>query len=294
MPSAAPEPLLEAEDLRVDVDGVPACDGLTLRTTGRCVLVLGAPRALFEAVVGEAPPQRGALLVRGVPAREAARRGIIAGAAAGAPLPPRWTVEEYVTWSARLAGASLAGARARAQAAIAALELGPLAKTPTSALVVHARRGAIVASALATGAEILALDDPLGGLAEDAAASFGAILGRALADRPWIVFAPRMPLRLPLALQADEAIVTRGGARVEAQGRPVELASAERRFAARLIGSTEALGPLLAERGASLEPRGERWMLDLGGEMSTSELMALCDRSSVAVLELVPVSRALS
>ena len=54
-----PEPLLLVEDLRVDVDGVPACDGLTLRTSGDRVLVLGAPRAFYEAVCGVRPVVRG-------------------------------------------------------------------------------------------------------------------------------------------------------------------------------------------------------------------------------------------
>ena len=55
MSEASAEPLLKIEDLRVDVDGVPACDGLTLQTRGERVLVLGAPRVLFEATCGLRP-----------------------------------------------------------------------------------------------------------------------------------------------------------------------------------------------------------------------------------------------
>ncbi|MBX3219716.1 MAG: hypothetical protein KF795_04300 [Labilithrix sp.] len=290
---ARPEPLLFADDLRVDVDGVPACDGLSFKTTGEHLLVLGAPRAVFDAATGLASVVRGGLSVRGRPAAEAAAAGLIAGAPREPPAPPRWTVTEYVQWSARLAGVPAFEARASAEAAIAKLQLRAMAKTELARLVAHARRATIVAAAIATCAEVIALEDPLGGLADELVAPYAKVLAEALADRAWIVFAPRMPLTNPLAAAADEAIVATA-LRTEAQGPPAELVAAERRFVARMDGPLDAVAPALAARGASIEAHGAHLVVDLGASMTTSELVAVCDGANVSVIELVPAFRALS
>ncbi len=285
--------LLAAEDLRIDVDGVPACDGLSFRTTGEHVLVLGAPRALFEATTGIAAVVRGTLAVRGIPAARAARAITIAGAAHDPPLPPRWSVVDYVSWSARLAGVPSAEARAAAEASIAKLHLEALARTELARLVPHARRATTVAAALATHAEVIAIEDPLGGLPDDVVPTYAAILAEALADRAWIVFAPRLPLASPLAQQADEAIVA-GALRVDAQGAPAELVAAERRFVARLDGPADAALEAIVARGAQVDVFGAHVVIDLGHALTPGELVAVCDAAGVALVELVPVARALT
>src|ERR1700722_1964053 len=98
--------LLSASSVRVDVDGVPALDGLSLATTGDKVLVLGAARALFEAAAGLRSVLRGDLGVDGRPPKEAAREAAVACAPLDPPLPGRWTLMQYVHWSARLVGYS--------------------------------------------------------------------------------------------------------------------------------------------------------------------------------------------
>jgi ABC-type multidrug transport system ATPase subunit len=288
-----PEPLLVAEDVRVDVDGVPACDGLTFRTNGDRVLVLGAPRVLFEATTGLANVLRGGLAVRGLPARQAASSVLVAGAAMEPPLPPRWTIAEYVQWSARLAGMAAGAARSSADVAIAKMLLGPMATTELSRLVKHARRATIVAAALATGAEVIALDDPLGGLPDEAAQSYARVLSDALADRSVLVFAPRIPLSSPLAQMADEAILVTGE-RALLQGPPTSLAATERRFVVRMSGPVESVLPVLSSRGVTVEVQGAQLVIDLGQSMTTRELVDICDGHSVAVVELVPAFRALT
>jgi ABC-type taurine transport system ATPase subunit len=283
--------LLVAEDVRVDVDGVPAVDGLTLRTTAERVLVLGAARALFEAATGQRAVVRGRLAVRDLAADDAVRSGIVAGAALDPPLPPKWTPTEYVVWSARLAGHPKPEAAARAKEALARFRLEPLAATALGRLVPHARRGVVVAAALATGAAVLALEDPIGGLPEEMARSFAKILVSALEGCSWMVFAPRIPLTSPLAMHAEEAIVV-SGARVDAHGAPAEIAAAERRFVARVQGPVDAFARLLAARGVRLQQDGARVVLDLVDGVSTSELLRLAVESNVTVVELHPVARA--
>ena len=101
-----------------------------------------------------------------------------------------------------------------------------------------------------------------------------------------------MPLTSPLALHADEAIVA-SSSRVEAQGPPAELAAASSRFIARVHGSMEGLAAQLQRRGVGVEIQGGQVVFDLNGAVSTSELIEMCAASDVAIVELVPVARAL-
>jgi ABC-type taurine transport system ATPase subunit len=285
--------LLVAEDLRVDVDGVPTVDGLTLRTSGERVLVLGAPRALFEATCGLRTIARGRIVVRDTPAIDAVRARTIAGAAMDPPLPPKWTPAEYVAWSARLAGIARAEATANAKEALDKLQLSTLATMQLGRLVPHARRGVVIAAAMATGAPVLALEDPIGALPEEMARSFATVLARALEGRSWIVFAPRISLTSPIAGAAEEAIVA-SSARVDAQGAPAEIAAAERRFALRVHGPLAAFGALLAQRGVKMQEDGARVVVDLGASVTTSDLLRIATEAKVTVVELHPVARALA
>lgn len=255
------------------------------------MLLLGAPGIVFAAATGLAPVARGSLEVRGRAPVDAVRTGLVAGAAHEPPLPPKWTLTEYVTWSARLAGATSPARRARE--AIAELKLVALATTRLGKLVPHARRAAVVAAALATGAEMIVLEDPLGGLPDDLATAYAELLVGALATRSWLVVAPRMPLGLALAGAADEAIVVGGGTRVDAQGEPRALAAAARRFVGRIDGATEAIAPAVAEAGGSVEAHGSAHVvLELGPTLTTAGFFAICAAADVAVLELVPAVHA--
>jgi ABC-2 type transport system ATP-binding protein len=287
------EPLVFAEDLRVDVDGVPACDGLTLRTTGDRVLVLGASRALFEALTGLRPVVRGALRVRGTDAGVAAREGTVAGAPLDPPLPPKWTALEYVVWSARLAGHKAADARALAKAAIARVQLGPMAPLPLGRMVPHARRAVALAAALATGAAVLVVEDPLTNLPEEIARTWARVLVHSLEESAWVILASRVSLTSPLALNAAEALVVSASG-LDAQGPPAEIANARHRFVARINGQLDALQAKLTARGATVDVQGAQVMLDLGESVTTAELLGMATEADVTIVEMVPVARALS
>ena len=287
------EPLLLAEDLRVDVDGVPAHDGLTLRTSGERVLVLGAPRALFEALAGLRPVRRGSLRVRGTGAATAVVAGVVAAAPLDPPLPPKWTAIEYVTWSARLSGRTARDARGLATKAIARVQLGAIATQPLAPMVAHARRGVVVAAALATQPQVMILEDPLRGLPEETARTWAEILVSALEELPWAVLASHIALTSPLAIATDEALVV-SSSRVDAQGPPAEIAAAHHRYVARIHGGLEALAAKLAERGARIDVQGAQVLLDLGESLTTAELLRMAGETDVTIVEMVPVARALT
>jgi ABC-type Na+ transport system ATPase subunit NatA len=289
------EPLLAASSLRVDVHGVPAIDGLSVTSTGERVLVLGAASAMFEAAAGLRAAVRGGLRVEGRVPIEAVRARVVAGAPLDPPMPPRWTVHEYVTWSARLAGHSRAVAKDLAGDALSRMVLGVLAKKRLGTAVTSVRRATVLAAALATGAMTLLVEDPISGLPAETVPQFTRVAARAMADRRTIFFAGRMRLESPVALAADEAIVI-FGSHVVAQGAPAEIAASDRTFAVRVVGEVRAFAEALKAAGGQLRGGvdGEgrsRLSVDLG-PLATCDLLRIAAASKAVVIDLRPISLA--
>jgi ABC-type multidrug transport system ATPase subunit len=296
-------PLLEASRARIDAGGVAVVDGLTLRTSGERVLVLGAARALFEAASGLVPLTHGMLAVRGRSPLDGVRAGAVAGAPLDAPLPPDWSARTYVTWSARLAGApagASGGVTARVDDALARMELGAVADAKLARATPALRRATAIAAALATGASIVLLEDPLASLDDDAARHLARVTAAALEGRAWALFAPRVSLGSALTAAADEAIVV-VGSDVGAQGAPRELAARDRRYAlevhgdaAALIAALEAHGATVdAPRAATTAPRRlSRIVVDLARDQTTRDLLAGAEAVGAVIVDLRPIARA--
>jgi ABC-type multidrug transport system ATPase subunit len=285
-----PAPLFQLSSARIDVEGVPAVDGLSLETSGDRVVVLGGPKAFFEAVGGVRTPSHGEVRVRGVPARRAARSGQVASAPLDAPLPPRWTARDYATWGARLSGRDKRNAQSLAEQALALMKIASIDERLVNASLLT-RRSVSVAGALATGAETILLEDPIAGLPDDAARNLARVTLRALEGRGWALFAARLPLESPFAMDADEAIVITGS-RVLSQGAPVELASRERAYALRVLGPAEDFARLATARGARVSGTGGDLAVDLGPSLAVSDLLRFAVEAEATVLELEPVGHA--
>lgn len=282
--------LLSAESARIDVAGVPAIDGATFATTGDFVLVLGAARALFEAAAGLRACAHGEVRIQGTAAIEAVRTGLAAGAQLDPPMPPSWTLMQYVAWSARLAGHARRDAFDRAREAIGRMQLASMAATKLGRAPLASRRGAVIAAALATGAAAIVVDDPTSGLTQEQAGAFARLTVRALAGRRSLVFAARVPLESPLAIAADEALVVSGSV-VVAQGAPAEIAANERVFALRVKGDAGALAAAIeAGGGRVLCSTAALASVDLG-PLTTRDLLRLADESHTVVVELRPLAR---
>jgi manganese transport system ATP-binding protein len=280
--------------LRVDVGGVPAVDGLTFASTGDHVLVLGAARALFEAAAGLRAVTRGELLVEDLGATQAVRAGVAACAPLDPPLPTRWTVLQYVAWSARLAGHGRRVSFELATDALARMQLTSLVKTKLAAAPVPVRRATVLAAALATGATTLLLEDPVLGLPEQAAYLLARAAARATSDRCTALFAGRVALESPMALAADETIVL-DGSHVTAQGAPAEIATAERTLVLRVHGQVDAFQHAVEARGGravaavgAAEPVYMRVEL---GPLSSRDLLLIAAQSDAVVVELRPLAR---
>lgn len=286
---------LASSHLRVDVGGVPAIDGLTFATTGDHVLVLGAARALFEAVAGQRLIARGEILLQGRAPVAAIREGLAACAPLNPPLPSKWTALQYVAWSAELAGHARATALAMATDALARMQVESMSRIRLGAAPVPARRAIVIAAALATGASVLLVEDPVAGLSGDGAQVLARAMARAQDDRPTAMFAARVALESPLALAADEAIVI-DGSRVAAQGAPAEIAAAEGTFVLRVQGNVEAFRRAVDARGGRAQvaedaPFPVHVRVNLG-PLTASDLLRIASESDAVVMELRPLARA--
>jgi ABC-type multidrug transport system ATPase subunit len=286
---------LSAEVLRVDVAGLPAVDRLSFTTRGDRVLVLGAARALFEAAAGLRPTMRGELLVQGAAPVEAVRSGAAASAPLDPPLPPGWTVGQYVTWSARLAGHGVAESNTLAEQALEAMELGAFRGAKLGSASRHVRRASVVAGALATGADAILVEDPLTALSPEVAQSLARRIAQATTGRRTVLFAARVPLQSPIAVAADEAVVV-DGPRITLQGPPAVVASSAGAFTLRVTGDVAAFAAAVRARGGTVQapvdpPAARRLTIQLG-PLGTRDLLALADESQAIVLELRPIGYA--
>jgi ABC-type multidrug transport system ATPase subunit len=239
---------------------------------------------------------RGELRVSGEAPLDALRTRVAAGASLDPPMPPDWTVLHYVVWSARLAGHARATSRALADEAIERMRLSPHVGAKLRTIAVPARRAAVIAGAIATGATTLLIEDPLDGLVVETARSFARIIVQAVADRRSAVFASRVPLDSPLALAADEAIVL-DGSHVAAQGAPAEIAAGESAFVLRIGGDARAFVDAVTAQGGRVlgDPTSatsqSQMTVDLG-VLGTRDVLRIAAASNAVVLELRPISRA--
>jgi energy-coupling factor transporter ATP-binding protein EcfA2 len=184
-------------------------------------------------------------------------------------------------------------ARELAGEAIERMKLGSMSESKLGAIAATARRGTVIAAALATGAGALLIEDPAAGLPPEAARSFGRIVVRALSDRRSAVFAARVALESPIALNADEAIVV-AGSRVVAQGAPAEIAAGDSAFVLRVGGDARAFVSAVQAEGARLllaadDVHQGSIAIDLGG-LRTLDVLRIASSSNAVVLELRPLA----
>ena len=293
-------------DLRLDEGGSPRFDGDEVASHGHHLLVLGAPRALFLGAIGAIAPARGALWIDGRPAAAAIRQGRAAAARFDVPVPPGWTTLAYVSWRARLAGQPRRLAARSAREALERFSLDPRARA--TSLNEIARRGFHVASAYATGAACLLVDDVFAGLSDAEGLALARLLPAALEPRGWIVFAARAPLGSRLGLAADEALVFHGSA-LAAAGDPAEVAAAERAFAVRIAvradaapgaghAAADAFFTACLEAGARIHDSSS-WesslvRIELGFAMRPRDLLRCAEETGCAIVELTPYASALA
>jgi ABC-type multidrug transport system ATPase subunit len=230
----------------------------------------------------------GTLEILGQPPRDALNQGRTALARMDATLSTNGSVRAYLTMSAQLSRASIETASGAVEEAIAQFSLTSLADLPAARLLTPVQRAVRIAAAFVTGAELLLFDDPTAGLPDDVALGLGNALVSILRKRKYVVFGGGFAQRQPLWLDAEEAVIFRGGA-FAAHATPRELGQT-RAVSVVAVGNVQRFELALQAQSFRAETRGEgRWIIDLGAARTTHELLRLAHESDASLIELSPL-----
>jgi ABC-type multidrug transport system ATPase subunit len=285
-------PLLAARDLRVDVDGAVAVEGVTLETRGNSVAIVGDGSGLLRAIAGDAVVRTGSLQIEGldVSRGEQLRPSALGMAPLDPPLPPKWTAREYVTWGARLAGMSRASAKESADWALAELGLDKLAGAAASTLPPADRRALVLAQAIVARPAVLVAAGPLSGLSGRDAAQVAAVLASATKGRRWIVSLSNLYAGSEenvLAAQADELLVFASG-RLVRRGKLQKIEDGTVGYTLMLRAKATEFRDALRARGVELSGGPQRFFVELPPGMKAQDLVALSAEVGAPLVELVP------
>ncbi|WP_148612189.1 sulfate/molybdate ABC transporter ATP-binding protein [Nocardioides rubriscoriae] len=152
---------------------------------------------------------------------------------------PHLTVLDNVAFGPRSAGASRAGARARAQGWLDEVGVGDLGGRRPAQLSGGQAQRAAVARALAAEPDLLLLDEPMAALDVAVTPALRQTLRRVLADRTCVVVTHDA---LDALLLADRVLVVEGGRVVETGPTREVLTRPRSAFAARLAGLNLVVG----------------------------------------------------
>ncbi|WP_437633931.1 ABC transporter ATP-binding protein [Sorangium sp. So ce854] len=313
--AAEAPPLLDARAARIAVDDVVAIDALTAEARGDRVLCAGDTGALFAALTGvpfssararppggaagdaadaapgEARVVAGHLLVAGRDVARSAHRAATGAAPLDPPLPLAWTVDAYVTWGARLAGASPRAAAEMAPAALARVGLAAAGKRTLQSLALPERRALVLAQAIATAPAVLIAEDPLAGLDDGAAAFVLAALAGATEGRGALLTTARLDVEGPrgaLVRGATDVLVLAGG-ELAFSGTFAEIAAGGRVYALTVRSNADLLREELGARGIALRGGPARFTAVLPEGATTRDIVLAATRCRAAIVELIPL-----
>jgi ABC-2 type transport system ATP-binding protein len=301
-------PILHAEDARVAIDDVVALDHLTVASRGDRVLCVGEVEALFAALTcvplrarvhaieddelpGEAHVVAGTLLVAGRNVATRAHLGIAGVAPLHMPLPERMTAQEYVAWSARLAGVPERAARDMAAAALERVGLAGQMRGPALSLGPAQRRALGLATAVVADPKVIIAEAPLAGLDGYAAAFVMSAMGAVTQGRGAIFSVHRMDPGTPegeMARGASHAVVIAAGSAV-LEGAPAELFAGARIYGVTVRGNADAFRQELAARGIGVRGGPLRFSAVLPEGGTTKEILAAAQVARAPVVELFPI-----
>jgi ABC-type multidrug transport system ATPase subunit len=284
--------LLRAEGLRIDVDGAAQVENATFEARGRSLALLGDGQALIAAIAGRADVRSGKLQIEGfdVGLREQLRAGTIGLAPLDPPLPPRWTVRDYLGWGARLAGQSRTLAQKSADQTLRAMGLDAMAGRQLETLGTGEKRTAVLAQAIVTQPRVLVAASPLSGLAGGEADYVFAAFAAAARDRKWIASLSNLyagSVEHRLAASADDLLVFASG-RLVRQGKLQGIEEKTVGYTLMLRGKATEFREALRARGVELSGGPQRFFLELPPRLGPSDLLALSAEIGAPIIELVP------
>jgi branched-chain amino acid transport system ATP-binding protein len=234
--------ILEITNLTKHFGGLTAVSSLDLHINHGEILALIGPNGagkstVFNLVAGVYPPSEGDIFfndasIRGKRPWDLCRRGMARTFQIVKPFASK-TVLANVMVGAFLRTNSTQKARERAEAVLATLSLDHLRDKLAGTLTIADRKRLEIAKALATGPELLLLDEVMAGLRPTEVDDMIAII-KGLRDRGVTVFVIEHIMRAVMAL-SDRVVVIQFGQKI-AEGRPEEVTRDENVIKAYLGG----------------------------------------------------------
>jgi ABC-type multidrug transport system ATPase subunit len=160
---------LELRALGVRRAGSALLAGLSLSTSAARVGLIGDWSGLFQALTGQAELAAGTARIAGCELHHALARGCVGFAPCDAPLPPAFTITEYLQHASRLSHGEAARAARDAKRVMDEYGLAEFAKCQLSQLVTYQRRALAIACASIASPAVVCLETPLRGLDPEAA-----------------------------------------------------------------------------------------------------------------------------
>jgi branched-chain amino acid transport system ATP-binding protein len=223
------EPLLRVERVSKRFGGLLAVDDASLAVeAGRLTALIGPNGAgkttLFSIISGFMPADRGSIFHRGTdiagtPPHLLARRGIARTFQIAQPFAGL-TVHENIAIGAHLSRRSRAEALAAAAEVAGMVGLGALLDRPAASLTTAGAKRLEIARVLATGPELLLLDEVLAGLNPTEVAAMVPMI-RALTDRGITVLMVEHVMQAVMSLAEHVFVLVEG--RIVAEGGPQDV-----------------------------------------------------------------------
>lgn len=268
--------------------------GLSLRSNAARIGLIGDWSGLFQALTGQAEVSAGSARILGCELERALALGAVGFAPCDVPLPPSFTITEYLQHAARLGHGSRTQAVRDAQQVILAFGLLDFAKRRLSELVTYQRRALGIAAAALSAPSVILLETPLCGLDAEAA-DYIVRLCAVAAEHSRVIVSSAVPAApspdRSLLEGCEELFWLERGALFQS-GSPAQVFAPSARYAVTVSGANlaafrvtlEAAGCRVNER----EGRGRYWVA-LPAQASSDLLLDAALAAELAVLELEPL-----
>jgi ABC-type Na+ transport system ATPase subunit NatA len=243
-------PLIALEAARIEAGGETS-EPFDTHGGSRAVALVGNFRPLFRLLARDARLVSGRAEILGAPCGAAVAERVVGLALSDPPLPEDWTVERYLTESARLVGLDQKHARDEVDAALTSFGLSSFARHRLAQTARPLRRAVLLAHATLAAPPVLCAEAPLADLDPFGQAEVAAVLERAAVGRRLVVSfrGPRTNgAERAFARRADWVVVEENG-RVSAEGPPERVLANGSRYVAVVTRASAAFIVALSELG---------------------------------------------
>lgn len=283
--------LVDINLARIDHDGAPLCDQLTVRCEGDRVVLAGpGAAAIASAVTLRARVVSGSVHIGGFDVASREHVCQVGIAALDPPLPPRMTVDGYLSLGFRTAGLSPRQAEAHTRSTLDALGLPSLAARRTESLAVPERRAVAIAQAFLPDSKSMFIEAPLSSLEGPAAHYLLAALGLASKRRRVIATTARYDAasgERDLIMGATHVAVLSTSA-VAWMGAPADLTTGSLLTIA-VQGEPRRFLDALRHAGFDVHGAPPRFAVSVPESASPTDLLNLAEETGVVIAEMTPV-----